>query len=463
MRWNLLLSAVSALGLTQLAAAPINVGSRLELFVDQQLADRVTGDVELHVHRPKPEEVVLVTGEPWEGNTSAYYTIFQDDDRFRMYYRGSHFDHQKKKEAHPEVTCYAESRDGIHWTKPKLGLIEFNSSKDNNIVWDGIGTHCFVVFKDDNPEASKEAKYKGISYGRVKEERGLWVYQSPDGIHWSLIRDYPVIIKGAFDSQNLAFWDPHVGLYREYHRIFVGGVRAVMTGTSRDFINWTDPVLLEYPGALNEHLYTNAVLPYERAPHMLLGFPTRYLPEEGSRVEPVLMASRDGRRFHRWPKALIPEDAPKDRSGNRSNYMTWGILQLPGKPGELSMYASEGYYEGADSRLRRFSYRVDGFVSARGGSEGGTLITKAVTYSGAQLHLNFATRPGGSIRVALLNERGRKIEGYTLEDCQPLQGDSLERSVLWNGKSGVPSPPRLGVKIQFEIKNGDLYAFRFGQ
>ena len=32
------------------------------------------------------------------------------------------------------MTCYAESKDGIHWKKPELGLVEFNGSKANNIV-----------------------------------------------------------------------------------------------------------------------------------------------------------------------------------------------------------------------------------------------------------------------------------------------------------------------------------------
>ena len=461
MKQGLMLVAILVIGLTNLAAEPINIGSRLELFVDHHVINRITGDVELYVHRPKPEEVVLVTGEPWEGNTSAYYTLFQDGDRYRMYYRGSHSDLATQKAAHPEVTCYAESRDGIHWSRPELGLYEFNGSKKNNIVWDGIGTHCFVVFKDGNPEAPAEARYKAISRGRPQGDKGLYVYQSPDGIHWSLIRDYPVITEGAFDSQNLAFWDPEIGLYREYHRIFAQGVRAIMTGTSSDFVNWTDPVLLEYPGSLDEHLYTNAVQPYPRAPHILLGFPTRYLPEEGSRVEPVLMGSHDGRSFHRWPKAVIPEDAPQDRGGNRSNYMTWGILSLPGKPKELSMYASEAYYEGPDSRLRRFSYRVDGFVSAKAGSGGGNLITKVLVFSGNRLEVNFATRPGGSIRVELQNERGRPIENYSLGDSKPLRGDSLQQTVSWKGRQDVGEAPLKGLKVRFEIKNADLYSFRF--
>ncbi|MCZ6852869.1 MAG: hypothetical protein O7G86_03015, partial [Gammaproteobacteria bacterium] len=314
-------SATSRIGQS---AEPIEIGSRREMFVDRYLIDELSGGVALTLHQPEPQEVVLTTDEPWEGNTCAYYTIFRDGNRYRMYYRGSHYDETLKKATHPEVTCYAESTDGIHWSKPELGLFEFNDSKKNNIVWDGIGTHCFVAFKDENPECPASARYKGISRGRPLGKKGLYVFKSPDGIHWSLLRPEPVITDGAFDSQNLAFWDGHANIYREYHRTFVEGVRAIMTGTSTDFVNWSEPVLLEFPGAANEHLYTNAVQAYERAPHMLIGFPTRYLPKQESRVEPVFMSSRDGLSFHRWSDAVIPENAPEDRGGNRSNYMTWG-------------------------------------------------------------------------------------------------------------------------------------------
>ena len=73
---------------------------------------------------------------------------------------------QTKKAAHREVTCYAESRDGIHWTKPELGLFEFNGSKQNNIVWDGPGTHNFTPFLDTNPACPPDAKYKALAGGR---------------------------------------------------------------------------------------------------------------------------------------------------------------------------------------------------------------------------------------------------------------------------------------------------------
>lgn len=442
------------------AAEPLDLGSRLELFVDDYVIAEVEGDAKLQLHRPQPREVVLVTDKPWEGNTSAYYTIFRDGDLFRMYYRGSHYDVPTKKATHPEVTCYAESKDGIHWTKPNLGLFEFAGSKDNNIVWDGIGTHCFTAFKDQNPSCPPDARYKAISRGRPQAKKGLYVFKSADGIRWSLIQQAPVITDGAFDSQNLAFWDPHAKVYREYHRTFVDGVRAIMTGTSTDYVTWTEPVLLDYGDVPKQHLYTNAVRYYDRAPHILLGFPTRYLPNEGQRVEPTLMASHDGRRFKRWLDPLIPEDAPEDRDGNRSNYMTWGVVALPGNDKELSVYATEAYYTGPDSRVRRFSFRVDGFVSLRGAEQGGTLRTKPLVFAGKQLKLNFATRDGGHVRVALLDADGRPIKGFALADCRPLTGDEIEKSVSWKG-GNLSELAGKTVQAVFEVNDADLWSFRF--
>jgi hypothetical protein len=446
-----------------LATEPVEIGSRLELFVDDFLIERMTGDVMQHLHRPEPKEVVLVTDAPWEGNTCAYYTVFRDGARYRMYYRGSHYDEKTRKSAHREVTCYAESKDGIRWTKPNLGLFEFNGSKENNIVWDGIGTHCFVVFKDDNPDCPAETRYKGIARGRPRGERGLYVFQSPDGVRWKLMRPDPVITKGAFDSQNLAFWDAHAKLYREYHRTSVDGKRAILTATSHDYVSWTEPALLKYPGAPAEHLYTNAVRPYARAPHILIGFPTRYLPRQGQRVEPTFMASRDGVTFRRWLEPVIPETAPQDRGGNRSNYMAWGLAELPDRPNQYSVYATEAYYTGPDSRLRRFEYRKDGFLSVRGGPKGGELLTRPIVLGelAERLVLNFQTADGGSVRVGLEMIDGKEISGYELRDCSPLTGDAISRNVSWEDGADVSSFKGETVRLRFHLKKADLYSIQF--
>ena len=442
---------------------PLQIGSRLELFVDDWVVASLSNGAGYFVHQPNPREVVLVTDEPWEGNTSAYYTIFQDGDLYRMYYRGSHADVETQKSLHPEVTCYAESGDGIHWTKPKLGLFEYEGSKSNNIVWDGIGTHNFTPFRDDNPDAAPAHRYKAIARGRPRGKKGLYAYSSPDGIHWRLLKDEPVITEGAFDSQNLAFWDPVSHLYVDYHRTFIQTgsqrARAIMTCTSRDFVNWTEPTLLKYQDQEHPHLYTNAIRPYPRAPHIRIGFPTRYLPET-SQVEPIFMSSRDGITFRRSLKPVIPRTAPADRDGNRSNYMANGLVALAGNDDEYSVFGTEAYYVGPDTRLRRFTYRVDGFVSIRATGQG-EVTTKPLSFSGNRLVINYAATSGGSVRAELQSADGNALPGFELSAAVAARGDATRHVVSWRTSSDVGQLRGQPVRIRFVLDRADLYSFQF--
>jgi hypothetical protein len=444
----------------QLPEAVCHIGSRRELFVDHHLFDELNGAT-LNMHQPTAREVVIVCDEPWEGNTSAYFTLFADRGRFRMYYRGSHFDEKTKKTAHPEFTCYAESLDGIHWTKPKLGLFEFHGSKDNNIVRAGEDTHNFTPFKDANPECPPDEQYKALGGSAIRwGGKGLRAYKSPDGIHWSPLQDDAVITVGDFDSQNLAFWHPQWKRYVCFHRKFRDGVRAVMTATSPDFQNWTQPEFLRYGDAPKEHLYTNAVQPYNRAPHLLIGFPTRFQPKT-QQVEPILMTSRDGETFHRWPDPLIPITAPKDRDGNRSNYMTYGLLQLPGQDRELSVYATEAYYTGPGSRVRRFTFRTDGFVSVHASDVQAELVTRPLVFAGSKLTINYKTESKGSLQLEIQDLHGQPVPGFTLSDCPRISGDEIERAVQWSGNVNVESLSGRPIRLRFVMNNADLYSLQF--
>ncbi len=436
---------------TALGAEPIAIGDRLELFVDDHLIDNMQGDVSRQLVRPQPREVVLETDEPWEGNTSGYFTVFQDGDTYRMIYRGWQHDEQMKAE-HKEVTCYAESKDGIHWTKPKLGLFPWNGSKENNIVWLGPGSHNFTAFRDDNPAAPAESRYK--AFGGIGEYGGgLVPFVSPDCVNWKQIRDMPVISHGAFDSQNLAFWDPDRGEYRAYWRYFGDGVRAIRTATSKDFLYWENEADLVYPsGTPNEHLYTNAIQKYFRAPQLFIGFPTRFEPQS-QQVEPILMTSRDGVNFQRFAEAVIPRTAPQDRNHNRSNYMVWGMFQLPDQPNEISVYGTENYYERSPGRVRRFVYRVDGFVALRGGADGGQVTTKPLHYTGKRLLLNYLVKADGALTVEALNNGGEVIGKSEL-----LGGDVVDGPVQWRQEPGFGEQPAV---LRFTIKNADLYSLRF--
>lgn len=480
------------------APAPVDIGSRRELMLDDNLVERFVGKAELRLHHPVPQEIVLVHDAPWEGNGSGYHSVFQDADGYRLYYRGWQLQVAEGKliQPHPGVQCLALSPDGIHWTKPDLGLFEFDGSKHNNIVLptgkigavDADAAHV-AVFKDENPQCPPETRYKAIV--RSRGPKGLLPFGSPDGIHWSPLSDGPVITEGAFDSQNLAFWDPIRKEYRAYFRYFREGVRDILTATSPDFLHWSQPTPLEYPGAPKEHLYTNQIKPYYRAPHLFIGFPTRYIdrgwsdsmralpdPEhrqERSRVnqrygtaitEGLLMTSRDGVTFHRWPEAFLrpgPERPGTWLYGHQ--YIAWHVVEtassLPGAPRELSLYAPEGYWMGPGNALRRYTLRLDGFVSVHAPMSGGEIVTKPITFTGNRLLLNFATSAAGSVRVEIQDAQGTPIPGFTLAECPDLFGDAIERPVTWQENHTVRQLAGQPVRLRFVLKDADLYAFQF--
>ena len=251
---NKLSTVVVCLALaTSAAAAPIEIGSRLELFVDDYLIGSMTSGACRVLHHPTPQEVSLRTDQPWEGNGVNYVTVFQDGEIYRMYYRGGQGVYtQNGCHAGKDVYCYAESKDGIHWVRPKLGLFECNGSKDNNIVWDGVESHNFTPFKDANPACKPEQRYKALGWdprAGGAYPGGLMAFQSADGIRWTRLQPKPVIAKAEFDSQNVAFWDSTRQRYVAFHRNWRNNKRGIMTATSTDFLHWTDSVWLECAGA----------------------------------------------------------------------------------------------------------------------------------------------------------------------------------------------------------------------
>lgn len=454
------------------AADAIRVDSRRELFVDDYLIDSLTG-TSLELQQPREREVVMVHDTPWEGCTSTYHTIVHDGDVYRMYYRGGNFDEKNQKSLHPDFFCYAESKDGIHWTRPNLGIVEFKGSKANNIILAGNAAHNLAPFIDANPNCKADEKYKAV--GGTKG--GLVTFKSTDAIHWQPLSKQPVITKGYFDSLNTAFWDPTRTAYIDFHREYRDHVRDIMTCSSADFTNWSEPMWLEYTGAPHQHLYTNAVTPYFRAPQLLVGLPMRYVPgrnpEKHSQdgVSDVgFMTSRDDKNFHRWNEAFVRPGQQSDRWVNRNNLPAHGIVEtkpdVPDAPPELSFYATEGYYRGPATRLRRYTLRLDGFVSVSAPPNGGTMTTKpllfAKTEKPAKIRINFATSAVGSLKCEVQGEDGKPLPGFAIADSDEIYGDSINRAITWHGKSDLSQLADKPIRLHFTMQDADLYAFQFG-
>ncbi|MDH4454929.1 MAG: hypothetical protein QE570_17285 [Verrucomicrobiota bacterium] len=457
MKTALFLLAASSL----VAAEPIDIATRWELFVDELLVAQKSG-VTYKLHDPIKREIVLTTDQPWEGMTCGYFSVIQDGKKVLMYYRGSSggSDHSDA-----QVTCVAESTDGIHFTRPKLGLIEAGGTKDNNVIWRGVESHNFSPFLDANPDTKPEERYKAL--GGVKQPGknwqqgetpgGLYAFASADGIHWKKMKDTPVITKGAFDSQNLAFWDTTRERYTCFSRIFSNKVRAVQSCTSTDFLSWSDGIPHRYAKDVPmEHFYTSATVPCPTAPHLFLSFPKRFItnrkkvPEhEGPGVsDAVFMSSRDGVNWDRpFLEAWVRPGPDLKNWTDRNNMTANGIIT---GDTEWSLYISE-HYRHADHRIRRLSVRKQGFASMHADAKGGEFTTHPLKFTGKNLVLNYSTSAAGSLQIDALDDAGKVIA--TMPE---LYGDDLEASVL-----DVSKLAGQAIRLRVKMKDADLFALRF--
>lgn len=467
---TLFLSALPAIGI---AEEVIDIGSRRELFVDQFLIERMNG-VALSLERPRDEGIALRFDRPWEGAFCGYATVLKDGDLFRLYYRGLPGKGRDGSDA--EVTCYAESRDGVHWLKPDLGLFEHGGNKANNIVLAGMApfSHNFCPMIDPRPGVPAVERFKALA---GTSETGLHEFTSADGIRWRKLGPKAVLTKGAFDSQNVPFWSEHEGKFLCYLRVFEGGIRRIARAESKDFVHWTAPVLMMYGDRPIEHLYTNQTSPYFRAPHLYVVIAARFLPgrqvlsaaeAKAIGVDPdyfndcsdgVLITTRGGSRYDRtfMEGFLVPGIGPENWV-SRTNYPALNVVQTG--PSEMSFYANQNYGQ-PTSHLRRYSLRLDGFARVRAPYAGGEFTTRLLRFAGRALSVNFATSAAGSLRVEIQDAAGKAIPGFALADAAEMIGNEIDRDVRWRAGCDLAALAGRLVRLRFVMKDADLYAVRF--
>lgn len=477
---------IASLGLAPLlpspAAEPIAIGSRLQLFVDDHLIEKLDR-CELKLHEPVLAGTALKLDAPWEGSFCGYFTVLKDGGTYRMYYRGR--PDLGADGTRGEVTCMAESKDGISWNKPKLGLCESGGSKDNNIILDESPfTHNFAPFLDTNPACPPDQKYKAVA-GTAKSGLVAWV--SPDGIHWKKLREEAVFRKGAFDSQNVAFWSEAEQCYLLYFRVFTGGTadekvwqpkgfRTVARTTSKDFINWTEPQRMNFGDTPAEHLYTNNTHAYFRAPHLYIATPMRFMPSRkvltdeqaaslgvkkgysGGCAEAVFISSRGGNNYDRtFMEAWIRPGTDLGNWASRAGLTACGVV--PTGPAEMSLY-KQAHYAQPSTHLLRYTLRIDGFASVNAPYRGGEFTTKPITFTGSKLTMNFATGATGGVQVEIQDAQGKPIPGYALNDAVEQIGDELARMVTWKGASDISKLAGQPVKLRFVMKDADVFAIQ---
>lgn len=493
-RWRaglLLLAFVLSPWAASGAVAPLVMRDRRELFLDSAVLERLA-DAEVRLATPVSAGAVLHFDQPWEGRFSgAFVTVLRDRDRFRMYYRGSNGTNGGQS----EVTCYAESDDGIVWRRPNLGFVESGGSKQNNILvpyHPERHSHNFTVLLDDRPGVPADERYKAVGGGLTTSAetratgavRGLYRFVSADGVHWKKLPGEPLFKGYALDTQNVITWLPAENCYAIYLRTWTEdkpgkptwrGVRLISRATSKDFVTWTEPERMTWDGPAQEDLYTNATHPYFRAPQLLISLPFRFSPErrllsDGEMNEfdiapsmrsgvsdAVLLTSRGGARYERkFLESFIRPGPDLSNWAARSNIPALGVVQTG--PAEMSIYVTCGYGS-KFPRLERRTLRLDGFASLHAGYVAGSAVTKPLRLEGARLEVNLATSSIGGLKVAVLDASGAELPGFGLADAEELAGDAVARDVRWkNGRSVVDLAGR-DVRLKFELRDADLYSF----
>ena len=447
---------------------PVEIGEDRQLFVDDYwIAD--SAGVERVLHSPTRQSVALEPEHPWEVGGLSYLIAFPDQGKYRGWYRA---DPMLQDSDYNSITCYAESDDGINWTKPNVGLIEFNGSKDNNIVWTEPGINL-APFKDANPDAKPEEQYKAF----IRVRRVMHALSSPDGLQWKMMREEPILTDYPFDTLNLAFWDTWRREYVGYCRGVAGqgssdfftGVRWIRRATSKDFLNWGPLENIDCGDTPWEHFYTNSCIQYERAPGTYLMFPSRFVHDRVPNPEwtydtgvsdIVFMSSRDGSNFDRsFLEAFIRPGTDFNNWHDRGIYFEVGILHTSDT--EMTMYGMENAHL-PTQRIRRYTLRTDGFVSVNGGFKGGEFTTRPLIFNGTSLELNYATSAVGSLKVEIQDAEGHAIPGFSLHDFPEKFGDEIDGKVSWNGGGDVSSLAGKPVRLRFLLKDADVYAFKFG-
>ena len=470
----------------------LNIKNRREFFWDETILDISRTTATPKIHGLVRRECVLTHDDPWEGDGCNYHNLIFDNGLYRLYYLGwSMISSDGAQHTHHGIkVCYAESKDGINWVKPKLGLREFNGSKENNIILDKNDNAFdnFFVLIDKNPACPPEERYKGIASG----SGGLYCFVSSDGINFK--KGWLLTNKGQFDTLNVIVWDEesqkYMGYIRGFHNMTVEnspwtGIRDIRYMESVDFRNWSDPKILDFGSADDYALYTNCISQYYRGKHVFVGLPSRYverkewtdtfdkLPGIEQRrtrsniqrrygltiTDFVFMTSRDGYKWKRYDEALFrpgPEEPNNWVYGD--GFPSVGMIEtrgsFPGTDNELSMYIVANHWMGIPAELFRYTMRIDGFVSYNATYKPQILTTKPFIFDGDELFINFSTSAIGYMYVKIKDEAGNEINSYE------LFGDKIDRQVGF--KDGAPSQFK-GKPVVMEIKmsDADIYSFIF--
>jgi len=484
-------------GVTVLPTAPMAVGEAV-FFSFDDFSIPFTHNLRLTMHRPLkyPENPVVSRGRagtPDEFGVQFYGSVVRHEGRFKMWYVAA--DREIGRDARC-IKCwrpaYAESKDGIHWEKPNLGLVEHSGSRENNLVLmepAPLGMiNLKVLIEPDDPDPARRYKMVALTWWWEHGKRGrgtLCPLFSTDGLRWCLGIDVTPV-NGCLPVENILLPRHHFeaagGLYKWHGLYHAAGQshappplgsreysgREVVIHRSPDFVDWSETTSIGFlrEGQHRSFAYSEGEETHEGVSvwhrgNVLLGLYGLWhgAPDWKDRtIDLGFVISNDGLRFREpvteWAFLVRGDDGSWDQGGliqgqgfenvGDRTYVWYGAWDL-----RVGMhYTPRGGVGLAILERDRF-----GSLSVRDHADGATFITSPLKVEDSlRLWINGdGFSHDARLRVELLDEREQPLTDFSGDRAGMVQQDSLRSTVLWEGGDqirGLQGPFR--VKIIFE-------------
>lgn len=487
----------------------------LHLFVDDRwIAEQAGIKRVINRARPLPEPVIWPDDPATEADCAWGNVIREPDGRFRLWYatmmmghkgegpheiaragvwgRGDDYGHHPRspadgRDVESMLGRYAESTDGIRWTRPNLNRIEFRGSRSNNILLTGeraaqqtggllTNFDGYTVLRDDR-EPDPRRRYKMVAHwesvhcwdnhaisgslGRSQDRidaywkaRGEYITYSPDGLRWEQPLERVNLPSGGGDRL-LVVPDHARGRWTAYVR--AGGWAYPAFSHSTNLVDWSapEPARQITPAGVRAPA-VECMIPFDYG-DQYLGLPCGMDKPRGV-FTPMLASRHPGEEW-----AWVDNTEPFIPFGPPGSYHASGGVPLHNEPfvvgDELRIYFN-AFSRNQDPPCRFgtrsigvSTLRRDGFagITPADPDRAATLVTQPVLITGPQLLLNVEQRgEGGTVEVALLGADHQPIAGRGFAESNPIRVDSVRHRATWRGDGDLS--PFTGKTMRLRIR-----------
>ena len=482
-----------------LPAEPVHIGHEPQFVFDNHIVDNHWA---IHYKRQAVTRIVHqatkhAANPVMPHDAPSYCSVAYDEPakRFRMYYQANirattllpdgtqeTLPSSEKGRKFKTYVAYAESKNGISWERPDLGLFPWVKQKPNNIVVaraESDQTETCGPYLLEVPESARRG-YRWLMLYRAKgrdpgDYNGIRIRGSQDGIHWDekgdtriahLHSDHHNTVSFDADRNEFVMYCRAKHIYRAFgdNMLDTGASRRVARMSSSDlWADWLEvsqPQTILVPDEIDSQTHFNFFygMPTRHRYGIYWGFLEPFRMNDF--IQSELAVSRDGFHFERFGgrQPIIPYGD----EGSWDDEMIFASPQWLEVGDEWWIYYSgwDGPHGTPDRNgaIGLATIRKEGFVSLRGPQGGGVVCTRSLVWPGGDLAVN-AAATDGVLRVRVSDGRRRPTEGFDYDDCKDFSGDSVSHPVRWKERS-LDELKGQTVRLEFFLQKADLFTFR---